>query len=515
MNISIAEELICGLDEIDKRIKYLESSPNRVFVLIESDTLTLFHWFNLCFKQYWDKFNRHSASQLLLYQKIVNKYSELSKRYVSLFREQIDYLKDVLDFDNKSVKDLAPFIFIEDNGTDVIGYYNDCLKYEKDNEERPLYKIDYECNKRTAMIDELGCLSPIGIYQFHSDKLNYGHYKSLLGMNNCLKSIYSLMSVICSYPDEIQSGYKPNQEEILIALENELRQYALEVGKDVERDLRKTAQKLKSSRNTPLTPDVWGLVMEEEDKLFDFAISGKLEENEIISLENISATRKQLTDNYSLLQKIKTTSLDEELFDIRLSVGTHQLLSALNADNLDLFYELVLRRNIIHREMFPKELGTKYEEWVNPSEERQSGKNEGTIPDDANLYNEEKKLNYFAPKIALQKLLMDDWFDKVSVDKQKYNAIWRSTLVEALMKSDYGKDIASDWTDESKRLQVKFAFIGALKDADVIDSSYNALASKFNISNIDTATLAKYMGYGKKKIYYKWLKHYVNPEIIE
>lgn len=135
---------------------------------------------------------------------------------------------------------------------------------------------------------------------------------------------------------------------------------------------------------------------------------------------------------------------------------------------------------------------------------------------ETNYSNNENKLNYVAPKLALQDLLKGDWFDKVTADKQKYNIVWRQSLVEDLMKSQYGRDIAMEWAEEGKRLQVKFAFIGALKDFGVLNcSSYNSLASKFNIPNIDNASLAKYMGYCKKKSYYGWLNQYVKPDIQE
>ena len=86
MNINATEELVRELGAIEAKINQLESSPNRAFVLIEYETLHSFHYFNLCFKQFWDEFDRHSASQLLQYQKIVNTYSELSDRYVKLLR---------------------------------------------------------------------------------------------------------------------------------------------------------------------------------------------------------------------------------------------------------------------------------------------------------------------------------------------------------------------------------------------------------------------------------------------
>ena len=121
-------------------------------------------------------------------------------------------------------------------------------------------------------------------------------------------------------------------------------------------------------------------------------------------------------------------------------------------------------------------------------------------------------INYVAPKLALQDVLKDKWFDSATVDRNKYSFIWRQTMVEALMRTQWAKDIAMEWADDGKRLQVKFAFIGALKDIGVLNCSYNALASKFTVNGIDSASLAKYMGYGKKKSYFEWLKQYVNQE---
>lgn len=369
MNINATEELIRELGEIDVKIKRLENSPNRAFILIEYDTLSSFHWFNLCFKQFWDEFDSRSASQLLQYQNIVDTYSELSGRYVKLLREQIGYLGGVIDFNDKRVKDLPPVIFSEDNSKDVLGYYEEILKNEKDADGLPLYTIRVDHDMHSEVID--GKDVPIDFYLFESDKLNEGHYKSLLEIHNCLNNIYLLMCAVRSYPERLIYGFQPDQKDIVSALENGLRQYAMEIGKKVERDLKKTAQELKPSRNASLTPDVWGQVMQREDEMYEQAIYTQVGEIEDKLIENISATKNLLIDNYSLLEKIKTTCLDGEFFDIRLSVGTHNLLSSLNADNLDLFYELVLRRNIIQREMFPEDLSTKYEEWLSQTEEQQ------------------------------------------------------------------------------------------------------------------------------------------------
>lgn len=387
MKVKTIEEITLVLDKIDAQVKHLETSSNRLFVLTECDTLSSFHVFNLCLKQFWDEFDCHSARQLLLYQKIDIKYTELSNRYESLLREQIDYLENALDLDGKNIIDLAPFLF-QEYGTDVIGYYNECLKDETDKEGKPFYKLELDNNSRTLYIDNSG--KAVNSYLFHSDILNYHHYTSLLGMKKCLKGIYKLMCVVTSYPKVLLSGYNPSQEEIIRAIESGLQQYAKNEKWDVERNLKKIAQELKPARNSSLDSNIWGLVMENEDELYDLIITDNLDESDDKFLEHIFATKEQLIDNSSLLQKIKSTCLDEELFDIGRSVITHQLLKSLNADNLDLFYELVLRRNIIQCEMFPEKLKDRYEEWVNQSEEQQSGDTkinncqEGTTPKETN-----------------------------------------------------------------------------------------------------------------------------------
>lgn len=121
----------------------------------------------------------------------------------------------------------------------------------------------------------------------------------------------------------------------------------------------------------------------------------------------------------------------------------------------------------------------------------------------------EESPNSFAPQKNISVMLCQSWFDAYSKDKTKYTTNWREKLMEDLMASEYGTEIAKDWTDPGKRTQVKCALVGALIDAGVLKSSYNALAPELGISEIAVASLAKYMGYGKKQPYYDWLMEYV------
>ena len=501
MNINATEELERVLGEIEAKIKHLESSPNRAFVLVEYDTLNLFHWFNECFKKFWDEFN-HTTSQLLLFRKFTKLHSELSDRYVALFREQIDYLEDVIDFGHNMVKELPPVIFSEDNRTDVIGYYMERFKDETDENGKPLYIIDVDRDTNYEVIN--GKNVSIDFYMFRSDELNNKHYKGLFNMYDCLSSLYPLISTVCSYPKVLQLGYQPSEEEIIYTLDCELRKHAKEDGQSIYRELRKIFLELKRTNNQSQPSNVWAQVLEVEDDAFRLAIAGKLiEKKERLFDHYDEDKRKFWTDNYKLLQKIKDTCIDDELFDVKLAVETYNLLSVLSADNLDLFCELVLRRNIIHSEMFP-ELKMQYDEWLNKTEQEDADTSE------KELNNPQEQLNIFSVKKNLHELLKGAWFSEVRTDK-KYDSKWTDGFVDALMKSEHGQKIARQWAvkGREKKNQLKGYIVGLLKDNGVLKGSYVAIGNKTGLNNKER-TFSTNMSRGKKQPYANWVKEYVS-----
>lgn len=376
MKISATELLIQVLDKIDAKIKYLENSPYRLFVLIEYETISLFHRFNMYFKDYWDGFDYSSASQLFKYMEISERFSDLCERYENMLIEQNNYLMINNDFQNKYVDKFPPAVFSERIKDDFIGYYKDYFDEVDALRLKPIYEIGLSSGETFENRYERRSSRDVKYYELRCDGLYEFHYNALINTLYCLDTYISIISFARKYPPMINAGYMPSQEEIINALETGLCQYAKENGMNVERDLQKTAQLLKPSRNALLNSIIWGNVMEEEDDLYDLAISNQLEDNNEKRFEFVNEElRKQLTDNALLLKIIKSNAVDGELFDIRLSVETNNLLSSLNADNLDLFYELILRRNIIQREMFPV-LKAQYDAWPNNTEEQPEEINE-------------------------------------------------------------------------------------------------------------------------------------------
>jgi hypothetical protein len=121
----------------------------------------------------------------------------------------------------------------------------------------------------------------------------------------------------------------------------------------------------------------------------------------------------------------------------------------------------------------------------------------------------ENVLNYFAPAKNLKVLLTEEWFGMLTADEKRFTTKWLHVFVDALMASEWRDQIASDWTVADKRLGLKCMIIGLLKDAGVIRGSYNSIAKLLDMDNEKPATLAKYMGMGKKQPYAEWIADYV------
>ena len=123
----------------------------------------------------------------------------------------------------------------------------------------------------------------------------------------------------------------------------------------------------------------------------------------------------------------------------------------------------------------------------------------------------ENVLNYFAPTKNLKVLLTEEWFGMLTTDEKRFTPKWLHGFVDALMASEWRDQIASDWAVADKRLGLKCMIIGVLKDVGVVRGSYNSIAKLLDMDDENPATLAKYMGMGKKQPFAEWITNYVNP----
>lgn len=117
--------------------------------------------------------------------------------------------------------------------------------------------------------------------------------------------------------------------------------------------------------------------------------------------------------------------------------------------------------------------------------------------------------NYFAVGKNLSVMLEGDWFKTLRTDK-KYDNEWIIKFVTALLKSEHRDTIAWEWSKPERRLMLKGAIVGCIKEAGVIAGSDLSIA-KAIIEGTDTEnkTFAIYMGKGKKRDFYDWIMKYL------
>ena len=115
---------------------------------------------------------------------------------------------------------------------------------------------------------------------------------------------------------------------------------------------------------------------------------------------------------------------------------------------------------------------------------------------------------YFAIYINLLKMFEEPWFKEFRSEK-KYNIEWIKRFLDDLLRSEWRDAIADEWQKPEKRLSLRCAIIGALKDVGVIKGSYRAISMSINLKDEQIDTLAKYMGYGKNLPFFEWIDSYV------
>ena len=115
----------------------------------------------------------------------------------------------------------------------------------------------------------------------------------------------------------------------------------------------------------------------------------------------------------------------------------------------------------------------------------------------------------FAPYLHIKEMLKGEWFRKLRIDT-KYNAKWADAFAEALIRSEYGSQIADDW--KVKDYKIKGYVIGCLKEAGVFmaNVSNDSIAKDAAIIS-KTRTFGKYIGAdSQKQPYAEWIRKHVD-----
>ncbi len=126
------------------------------------------------------------------------------------------------------------------------------------------------------------------------------------------------------------------------------------------------------------------------------------------------------------------------------------------------------------------------------------------------------KVDKSIPRLRLQDVLNQGWFDIFSTDKKKYTNKWRNQMVEDLMQTEYGTEIAKRWSTivkgKSQTTKIKMGLVGALHDLNVIKGAKKKIVAGINVGKYELDTLSGYMKDEDYKFYKDWLSEYLKQK---
>lgn len=377
------------------------------------------------------------------------------------------------------------------------------------------YTIDGECISADAAealkADHYEKILQVEDFDKYLEEVNSRSHDARHFANKTLTYILHIMQAIMDKAGQTVIDLKPSDEDFAKAIDDDLRGWTRAFGKEMLRDMKECLLRRFKKRITDDNRyELWCEMLRSDEDAIKKAMKQELAICTDETQDHWGVDRKEQMDNdYNLMRLIFYSCYTEELFDFGNVENVHPFIAQLTLGNLDMFYDIIVRRSLIQCEMSP-ELKTLHEEWLNIDNERpeeaHSSAEKHEIPKD--------ELNFFAPKKNLQELLKGKWFAEVRTD-EKYNSTWTDNFIEALMASDYGEGIARDWAvtrAKGKKNQLKGYVVGLLKDLGVLKGSYDCIAGKIAIMD-NSRTFSNYMSRGKEQPYADWVKEYVSKSI--
>ena len=175
------------------------------------------------------------------------------------------------------------------------------------------------------------------------------------------------------------TGMNPTIEDFAKAIDDDLRECTFSFGKSMFKDMKEDLNRhYKTYRTAPYTPELWGDLLAADEEALSLAKRKQLADCDTTKQEHWGEDmKKQMDENSELMQLIYSSCRTDELFDLRMVDDIQRFISLLNSDNLSIFYDIIVRRNLIQCEMFP-ELKVQHEAWLNnvneqPEEDEEIG----------------------------------------------------------------------------------------------------------------------------------------------
>ena len=187
----------------------------------------------------------------------------------------------------------------------------------------------------------------------------YALYKTLTG-------IFDILQAIMNKAGQVVIDLKPSDEDFTKAINDDLRGMTHSYGKSLFGDMKEDLNRhYKTYRTAPYTPELWGELLAADEEALSLAKRRQLADCDTTKQEHWGEDmKKQMDENSELMQLIYSSCRTDELFDLRMVDDIQRFISLLTPENLSIFYDIIVRRNLIQCEMFP-ELKVQHEAWLN------------------------------------------------------------------------------------------------------------------------------------------------------
>lgn len=314
----------------------------------------------------WDERTETNAGRLLPLRKIYIRYQELYQLYYKKFYNLLDSYPNWgfnVCYTGKGMKILSDDLYKNDfaGETDVKNYLSD---------------------------------------------LNQRSTKVRLDIFSVLKEIHKVYMIIMNKGDILVSELNPADIDFAKAIDNDLRELTRNYREDILKEMKEDLNRhYKDYRTAPYTPELWSQMLDADENALKLAKIQQLSESNDPKHEHWGDDmKKNMDDNSKLMSLIYSSCHTEEIFNFAKYDKVKPFIPLLKSENLSMFYEIVVRINLIQCEMFP-DLKLRHEAWLKGVGEKLIEEVKGTdlaplLPDDlqteqAMIYWERLKQNKF------------------------------------------------------------------------------------------------------------------------
>lgn len=258
----------------------------------------------------------------------------------------------------------------------------------------PLYKLwmdysgwlDEDCIsadcREAISIDKYEKVLDVEDINQHLENLNRRSLDARYATYKTLSDIFDLLQTMMNRGGQIVIDQNPSDEDIAKAIDEDLREWTRNFGEDMFKEMKEDLTRhYKEHRTDPYKPELWGEMLSADEEALRMANNQDLSQCEDVKQEHWGEDMKKLMDeNGKLMQQIYFSCHTEELFDLGKVDNVQPFIALLTAENLDMFYEIIVRRSLIQCEMFP-DLKKQHDAWLNKTIDQHEDSEDNLLSD--------------------------------------------------------------------------------------------------------------------------------------